>query len=161
MKIAIISDIHDNIYNLKKVLHFAKREKIQSLICAGDLGNKETLKYLANNFIRQIFIVYGNADLYNKVEVNKYTNLIFFEKLGFFKIKDLSFALCHQPQFIENILRENNKIDYLFYGHTHRPSIKTKDHIIIANPGSLNDSLQVSSFAVLDALTKKINLELC
>ncbi len=161
MKIAIIADVHDNIYNLKKVLNLLKEEKIKKLICAGDLGNKETLKYLAENFKDIIYIVYGNADLYPEYEVKKYANLVFFKKFGFFKINELNFSLCHEPFYIKDILASNKKVDYIFYGHSHRPDMKIKNKIIITNPGALNDSLQISSFAIFDTSTKKIELKLC
>lgn len=161
MKIAIIADLHDNTFNLNKVLQFAKTEKIKKLICAGDLGNKETLKYLVNNFKGEIYLVLGNADLYPENEVKKYPKLIFFNKFGFFEINNIQFALCHQPFYIKEILATRQKVDFLFYGHTHRPNIKIKNKVVIANPGALNDSLQTSSFAILNTLTKQLNLHLC
>jgi uncharacterized protein len=161
MKIAIISDLHDNLTNLNKVLKISQVENVKKLICAGDLGNKETLKYLATNFKNKIYLVYGNADLYPQSETEKYSNIIFFDSFGFFKIAEIKFALCHEPYFIKKILETKKKIDYLFYGHTHRPNIEIKNKIILANPGSLNDSMQLSSLAILNTITKKLKLKLC
>ena len=44
MKIAIISDTHDNIANLKKAAEFIKKEKIKTIILCGDIFKSETIK---------------------------------------------------------------------------------------------------------------------
>ncbi|MCK4745114.1 metallophosphoesterase family protein, partial [Candidatus Parcubacteria bacterium] len=50
MKVAIISDIHDNIPNLKKGLAYCAENNIEKIFCCGDVTNSETLKFLADNF---------------------------------------------------------------------------------------------------------------
>ena len=62
MKIAIISDVHDNIPNLKKVLDYCAQNSVEKMICCGDLASLETLNYLNNNFAGEIFFVFGNMD---------------------------------------------------------------------------------------------------
>ena len=44
MLIAIISDIHDNIPNLKKVLDYCRENKVEKIICCGDLATLETTR---------------------------------------------------------------------------------------------------------------------
>lgn len=161
MKIMVISDIHGNLLNLKKTLNYANKEAIKTMFCAGDLGDSNTLKYLSANFKNQIYLVLGNADLYSESEVLKYKNIVFSKDILYFTIKNISFALCHQNSYIPKILSSENKVDYIFYGHTHRPDIKIVNKTIIANPGSLNDNLQRNSFAVLDLNNKKLKLNLC
>ena len=46
MTFAIISDIHDNLANLKKVIDYINKNKIGKLIISGDLTNPETLSFL-------------------------------------------------------------------------------------------------------------------
>jgi predicted phosphodiesterase len=48
MRIAIISDIHDNLVNLEKCLAWCAENKIEKIICCGDITNSETLSILAN-----------------------------------------------------------------------------------------------------------------
>jgi putative phosphoesterase len=62
MLIAIISDIHDNIPNLKKALDYCMLNKIEKIICCGDLASLETLDFLNDNFGGEIFYTFGNMD---------------------------------------------------------------------------------------------------
>ena len=66
MKIAIISDVHDNIPNLKKVLDYCASNKIEKIICCGDLASLETLDYLNDNFTKEeiyrVMEVFGARD---------------------------------------------------------------------------------------------------
>jgi len=71
MKIAIISDTHDNLENLKKFLDFAKKEKIDVLIHCGDVTNGETLKEIEEKFEGRIYLALGNADIKDSLEKEK------------------------------------------------------------------------------------------
>ena len=41
MLVAIISDIHNNEVNLRKVLDYCKAQEIDTIICCGDLASQE------------------------------------------------------------------------------------------------------------------------
>ena len=60
MNIAIISDIHDNIPNLKKVLDYCRKQKVEKMIHCGDLATLETLDFINKNFSGEIFFTFGN-----------------------------------------------------------------------------------------------------
>lgn len=62
MKIAIISDIHNNITNLKKVLDYCRNNNIEKIICCGDLASIETLDFLNDKFGGEIYYCFGNMD---------------------------------------------------------------------------------------------------
>ena len=100
MQIAIISDIHDNIPNLTKVLNYCRENKIEKIICCGDLASLETLDFLNDNFKGEIFFVFGNMD-------NDYL------KNKFFK--------CHSEQReaeSRNLIRSLNKLEMTTYKNT-------------------------------------------
>jgi len=62
MQVAITSDIHNNLANLKKVLDYCNSKKIGTMICCGDLASLETLDFLNDNFAGEIFYCFGNMD---------------------------------------------------------------------------------------------------
>ena len=62
MLVTIISDIHNNEVNLKKVLNYCKKNKIGNIVCCGDLASEETLNFLCDNFSGEIFYTFGNMD---------------------------------------------------------------------------------------------------
>jgi len=69
MKIAIISDTHDNLATLKIFLKFAKENKIQTLIHCGDVATGETLSYIAAEFGNSIYVAEGNMDFGHELEI--------------------------------------------------------------------------------------------
>lgn len=161
MMIAIISDIHDNLFNLKKFLNWSIKNKVEKIICCGDLSNATTLQFLATNFGGDIFLVNGNAETYEKKDVMKYKNIKFYEETGVINIKNINFGLCHQVYKAKKIIKETkNKIDFIFYGHSHKPWLEKVNNIFMANPGNLADILYPASFAILNTKNKKLELKI-
>jgi predicted phosphodiesterase len=53
MKLAIISDTHDNLANLEKFLtSWAKENRIETIIHCGDIASGDTVEFLAKQFFR-------------------------------------------------------------------------------------------------------------
>jgi len=149
MKIAIISDMHDNMPNLKKALAWINENKIEQIICCGDVCDIETLKYLANNFQKTINVVYGNAELYQPEETKKFKNINFVGRLGVINIFGKKIGLCHEPWFVEKA-QEQDQCDFIFYGHTHKPWEEIKNNAVVLNPGTLGGVFYMATFAVVD-----------
>lgn len=158
MKIGIISDIHDNLANLDKFMAWARAEKIDTIICLGDVVNAETLGILAGNF-KKIFLVEGNMKIYNEKELEKYDNIVYGDEFAIFEIGGRKFGLCHEPFKIKKIL-EKEKPEIIFYGHTHKPWIEEEDGIKLVNPGNLANVFFRPSFASWDTETDKLELKL-
>src|SRR5690242_16193993 len=65
MQIAIISDIHDNLWNLAAAISSDAVKNADTLVCCGDLCSPFVIDELAK-FPKDVHIVFGNndADLY-------------------------------------------------------------------------------------------------
>jgi len=158
MKIAIISDIHDNLPNLKRCLSFIKKERIKVLLICGDVGNdEETLKLITDEFSGKIFSVAGNADT-GKKELSSFKELA---------IGGLKIAITHYPDAAKKLAHStgsgralNQKYDFVFYGHTHKPWLESVGGCFLANPGNLAGLFYKASFAILDVKTKKLTLKI-
>ena len=61
MKLAIISDLHDNLANTAKCLFCCAANEVTELICCGDVTNSDTIEFLAANFPSAIYLVRGNV----------------------------------------------------------------------------------------------------
>jgi phosphoesterase, MJ0936 family len=157
MKIAIISDIHDHLPNLKKCLSWCAENKIAKIICAGDVTNTETLQTLSESFSGEIFLIRGNGELFPEEEIASYKNIIYGGRFAIFSIADKNVGVCHEPFFIPDLLKKE-KPDIIFYGHTHKPWIEIKNGIQIVNPGTLGGIFTPATFAIWD--TAKIEPEL-
>ncbi|MCK4553997.1 YfcE family phosphodiesterase [Candidatus Parcubacteria bacterium] len=159
MKIAIISDIHDNLVNLEKCLNWCNKEKVEQLICCGDITNSETLQFLAAHFKGIIHLVKGNVEIYNEEEIGQYNNIKYYGKAGRVELGGQTIGICHEPYFIDKIIKQG-EYDIIFYGHTHKPwssyakasgdKIEEKDGIKLVNPGTLSAMFQKATFAVME-----------
>jgi putative phosphoesterase len=156
MKIAIISDTHDNLENLKKFLNFAKKEKIEVLIHCGDVTNGDTLKEIEENFEGRIYLVLGNADIKDSLEKEAKRTKIF-EKEGKIEIEGFKIGFSH---FSPKTKKALGNFDFYFFGHTHWPTLKKKESCILANPGNLAGLYFKPSFAILETKTKNLELKL-
>jgi hypothetical protein len=157
MRVTVISDIHDNDLNLQALLDFCEKEKIENIICCGDLTNSYTLNILAQ-FSGQIFLVRGNADNYKIEDIEKYKNIKYWGEIGQDKIDKRSFGLCHEKYKIKSL--PLNDLDIVFYGHSHKPWLEQKEKTIIANPGTLGGVLQKATFAVWETKNNTLQLQL-
>ena len=159
MKIAIISDIHDNIPNLKKCLEYCLKNNIEKIFCCGDVTNFETLKFLANNFQKEIYLIKGNAEIFTDDEPKKYENIIYFGRIARFELAKKTIGLCHEPFLLDYVLKKG-KCDIIFYGHTHKPWIEKKDTYLFINPGTLGGVFQKATFAVWDTNKQEPELKI-
>jgi putative phosphoesterase len=155
MKIAIISDTHDNLENLKKFFEFSKKKKIETLIHCGDVCNGETLEEIEKNF-KEIYLSLGNADIVESL-FKSAKKAKFFEKEGKIEIDNLKIGFCHAFKLKEKNLKD---FDFYFFGHTHRPFLKKEGNCILANPGNLAGLSFKATFAILDTKTKKLELKI-
>lgn len=161
MKIAIFSDLHDNIPNLDIFLSQIKQYQVKSLIFCGDLSNPETLHYLCQNFTDSIYLVGGNADSFDEYDTRKIKNLIYNKYKLEFKLDNQKILVAHKPTDLKKILAEGNQgFDFAFYGHTHKPWLLRQDGLIMANPGTLREPAGKSSFALLDSKTGNLELKI-
>ncbi|MFH1233955.1 MAG: YfcE family phosphodiesterase [Patescibacteria group bacterium] len=159
MKVAIISDIHDNSLNLKKSLAWCEKNKIKELICCGDITNSDTLRYLAENFLGKINLARGNMEIFEETEVGQYKNINYLGLFGAVKFDNKKIGICHKPELIVEV-KKLGHCDLIFYGHTHQPWIKKEKGITIANPGTLGGVFYKASFGVCDSETGNLELKL-
>lgn len=160
MRLAVISDIHDNLVNLKKGLDWFKTNGIEKIICAGDITNLETINFLAGNFLGEIFIVKGNVDNYENSDLKSFSNLNYLGEIGFINIAGLNIGLCHEPEKIKKLKNLSEDIpDFIFYGHTHKPWLEKSGETIIANPGTLGGVFYPATFAILETGNKNLELK--
>jgi putative phosphoesterase len=161
MNIAIISDVHDNISNLKKVLDYCRTNEIEKIICCGDLASIETLDFLNDNFQGEIFFVFGYMDndyLKNyPFENNQYKNTRIFKDFGEIEIENKKIAFVHFPQESQKLCESGN-YNFVFHGHTHRPWQEKINDCMLLNPGNVANQIYPPTFAIWN--TKNNNFEL-
>jgi uncharacterized protein len=156
MKIAIISDSHDNLATIKKTVDWIKAEKIKLLIHCGDVSKQEFLKEALEGFQGRVFLSKGNCDVGS---FEKVAGLKFKENFGEITAAGKKIAFSHFPD-IALELAKTGKYNIVFYGHTHKPWIASEGKTIIANPGNLAGVFYKASFAIYDTRTGKLDLKI-
>lgn len=160
MPIAIISDIHNNEVNLKKVLDYCRENKIEKIICCGDLASKETLDFLNDNFSGEIFYTFGNLDNDQLLDFEKnteYKNTKIFKDFGETEIEDKKIAFVHYPEVAKK-LALTKKYNFVFYGHTHKPWMEKIENCLVLNPGNVAGEIYPPTFAAWNTEDGKFEL---
>jgi len=160
MKILIIADIHDNLVNLKKCLAWAKNNLVEKIICCGDVTNEETIAFLSNNFPGEIFLVRGNMEIYEDEYLTGFKNINYLGRCGVCEVGGKKIGVCHEPDFLNDVLKIESNPVFVFYGHTHKPWMETRRGVEFVNPGTLGGVFQRASFAVWDLTNNKIELKI-
>ena len=161
MRIAIISDTHDNVPNLEKFLAWAKENKIEQIIHCGDLCAPSILKnILAPEFAGRIHMVYGNVEdrvLVKEVAAH-FPQVKHYGDVGAVTLDGKHIAFVHYPKEAKE-LAQSGKYDMVFYGHTHKPWEETIDSCRVVNPGTLAGLFQKATFAVWDTASGELELK--
>ena len=155
MRIAIISDSHDNLANLKKVLDWLKKNKIAALIHCGDVFRKGTVGFISKNFKGKIYISLADVD----DDIKKVSRVKFWKNYGHIKIDNKKLAFAHLPE-IATTLALSQKYNLVFYGHLHKPWKTKIKKTILANPGNVAGIFFKPTFAVYDTKTDKLDLKI-
>lgn len=160
MFVAIISDIHNNLVNLEKVLNYCKANEIDTLICCGDLASAETLDFLCDNFSGSIHYTFGNMDndqLRNFKFADQYKNAILYKDFGETVLDKKRIAFVHFPEDAKQ-LALTGKYAFVFYGHTHKPWEEMVGKCKVLNPGNVAGEIYLPTFATWDTTENKFKL---
>ncbi len=137
MKIAILSDIHDNIWNLYAALTGIQQADV--LICCGDLCSPFVVPMMADGFPKPIYLVYGNNDG-DLLRITK--NASHFQNFHiageFFEIEwDGKKIAANHYDNIALPLARSGSYDLVCFGHNHRYQIEMFGKTLAINPGTL------------------------
>lgn len=136
MKLAIISDSHDRINTLNKVLDLLKEKQIKILIHCGDFCAPFMMNELAK-FDGEVHCVFGNIDdRFLTPNRAKEQGINFHGDIAELEFDNKKIAATHNPQVAE-ALAYTNKYNLVCYGHTHIPEKKKIKNTLLVNPGDL------------------------
>jgi len=139
MKIAILSDIHDNIWNLEKVSKEIKQRRVKTIIFCGDMCAPFTAGLLGKTSI-PIHACLGNTDEdHLKMEEKggkNYRWVSLAQEFGQIKLGGKKIAFCHYPKLAE-LLAKTGQYDAVFHGHTHNARREKHGKTLLINPGAI------------------------
>lgn len=154
MKIAILSDIHENLHNLLQALTICREHNVGKILCLGDLINPGIARELAECGI-PVYCIWGNNDgdrvLITKISMAVNSGLEMSDKTyASLEIDSRNIFLSHYPDLVKPAAL-SGLFDVVFYGHDHIRSQAQIDECLIVNPGELS-ALQTgtASFCIYD-----------
>ena len=123
MKIAVLSDIHDNIWKLEEGLKSIENiNDVQAMVFCGDLCAPFTLKQLGEGFKRgPIHVVWGNNDgdkILNQKIASSFDNVFLHGNFMEIKLDQVRIAANHYPELAGH-LADSQNFEAVFYGHNH------------------------------------------
>ena len=131
MKILFISDIHGIATNLNVIEKKIKNEKIDKLVCLGDLYY---FKFLTRHQDKLICMM-GNCD--SSVDI-KSSDFPICSGVSLINTDGLDIYITHGNEYNFEKRRKLNRKGILVYGHEHIPYIKKDKDMIYINVGSIS-----------------------
>jgi putative phosphoesterase len=160
VKVGILSDIHDNIWNLATAL--TGLQEAETLICCGDLCSPFIIGLLAEGFPdRPIHIVFGNndADLFRiTANARKHAHVRLHGEFFQGELGGQRFAVNHFDNIAQPIAA-SGQYDVVCYGHNHIFKIEPVGQTLTINPGAImgydpgNKKDIPSTFVIYDSKT--------
>jgi putative phosphoesterase len=151
MRIAICSDIHDNIWKLEEAL--PDMNKANVLLFCGDFCAPFSLAQLARGFEGPIHAVFGNNDgdprLLLKVAADS-GNATLYGAIAELTLGGLHIAVVHYPEIARG-LAASGIYDVVCYGHDHSVQQQQVDDTLLLNPGEIMGRFGRSTYMLLDA----------
>lgn len=157
MKIAIISDIHENFHNIILALRKIEQERCEQVIFLGDFMNNGIAKVLAASKI-PIFAVWGNNDgdkaVITKTSLNSNSNLTVSDSIyDFLEFDGRKIFASHYPD-IAKPMAKSGEYDAVFYGHNHIKNEEKIGDCLVVNPGEISaHKTGEATFAIYDTKT--------
>ena len=152
MKIAIISDTHNDLYAIDQLLKALRTEKVQSIIHCGDMTRSATAESFKDFVIHH---VWGNGDLdtlglqfaIQECQPGSTTTPTYSTILENQRI----IALHGHNHNLLNTFIESGSYEYVLHGHTHRQRLEKFGKTTVINPGALGGGFRsTNSFVILD-----------
>ena len=156
MKIALMSDSHDNMDALYKAVEYCNREKVDHVLHAGDLVAPFVSRAL-KKLQAPLTIVYGNNDG-ERLGLNAMFKGMIFDPPHEITIDNRKVLMLHAPIVLDD-LRNSGKYDLVLYGHIHEIEISETNNTLVVNPGEVCGWLTgKSTMAIWDTKTNKATL---
>jgi putative phosphoesterase len=155
MKIAILSDTHDNIWTLEELLEDVAHSGASALLFCGDLCAPFTLQQIGEGFDGAVHAVQGNND--GDVQLllriaGGLDNVTWHGPFAYLELDGRKVALNHYPQIArDQALSE--QYDLVCYGHDHTANVEHLGKTVLVNPGEGMGRFGKSTYAVYDTTT--------
>ena len=155
MKIAILSDIHDNIWKLEALLAGIRAD---ALVFCGDFCAPFTLVQIAEGFSGPVHAVFGNndGDQFLLAQVaGRFPHVTLHGDFAELDLDGRRLAVTHYPR-IGRALARSGSYDLFCFGHSHERAAERVGRTWLVNPGEVMGRFGLSTYALYDAQSGQV-----
>ena len=152
MLVGVVSDTHNLIGNVEKIIDIFNQQAVELVIHTGDITKASTLKRFSR-LDSKLIGVFGNNDLEEKglKETSLENKFDFQEPPSVRDIGGKKILILHEPDEINKFIKIDPSIDVVLHGHNHRYVNKKIKGIKIINPGECAGMLKgKNAIGILD-----------
>lgn len=161
MKIAILSDSHDNIWCLEKALDEVSRQNCDVLLHCGDLVAPFILAQMAQAFDGPIHVIEGNNDgdgrLQQQVAAG-FPHITLHGPYAELELGGRKVALIHYPEPARRIA-QSGVFDLVCYGHDHQQHWERVGDCLLVNPGEVMGRYGSPSWGIYECESHQFTLK--
>ena len=158
MRIGVVSDTHNNLKSVKKIVEIFNESAVERVIHAGDITQSKTINAFSDHNM-PLYGVFGNNDLelddLNQAITKQGYNFVQPPLTDTWDNKNL--IVVHDPFQLEN--HDISHYDLVIHGHTHRYRLETINSTTIFNPGECAGQMTgYNAIGVVDLSSMKTEL---
>jgi putative phosphoesterase len=158
MLVAVMSDSHDNIWNLRKAVEIIKVSQAGLIIHCGDFIAPFMLKELDTAAI-PVQGVFGNNDgdqhMLTKMSLTILKNVSLQGLVGQINVEGFSIGFTHYARMGEGLVSAG-ACQLVCFGHSHEHEIRRIENVTLLNPGEVMGKDGFPGFCFVDTDSGKI-----
>ena len=142
MRIGVLSDTHNNMRNIERIIEIFRQGDIQRIVHTGDITQAKVLDALSV-LPAEIHGVYGNNDLGEKERLSEAAErnaMSFHDGPLELDWAGRRIVVVHDPRDLEGVLAPHH--DLALHGHTHLHRLEQVGPSVVFNPGECAGSLK-------------------
>ena len=154
-RVAILSDSHDNIWNLEKALVQVNESGAQLLVHCGDLCAPFVLDQIAQAFTGPIHVIFGNNDGDGRLLqaiAGKHSHVTLHGIYAELAVDNRQIALIHYPEPARR-LAQSGQFDLVCYGHDHLKYEDSIEECLLVNPGEIMGRFGAPGWGLYDCVS--------
>ena len=158
MKIGIVSDTHNNLKNVARIVELFNDAKVERVIHTGDITQAKTIDVFAQ-LTMPMYGVYGNNDQERDALVAAVDRhgFIFQDPPFVLEWAQRSIMVVHDPLEFEGHL--DDSVELALHGHTHMYRYEQRQQQVMFNPGECAGHMSgFNAIGVLDLQTLAADL---
>ena len=158
MLVAVMSDSHDNIWNLRKAVEIVESRQAGLLIHCGDFIAPFMLKELDEAGI-PVHGVFGNNDgdqyTLTKMSMSVLSNITLYGLAGHVEVEGFTIGFTHYREMGAGLVSAGT-CRLVCFGHSHEHEIKQSGDVTLLNPGEIMGKEGSPGFCFVDTQTAGI-----